>query len=258
MAVQELALITNHRGMSLPQLIGPKLERVKRCPRDCPTHSVMQMQVVTVYNERKSKLAGLVWRCICAICGLDVTKSWWETKWKVVENHRTKILWDFEFQADKQLLPNWPHILVIDKKQKKVLINVATSGQHHQEEGVQENREMVGAEGTIGADVECKVQSGIQNWKSGSTRFKAQHQRVLSRIVQPQQQLKYCVEPSKASLTNWHVPALRGWSTPESLKPYRDPVHCAYWQNIFPHNEDTVGEHDIFCQMDEYLFISVL
>lgn len=62
MAVQELALVANHRGMSLPQLTGPKLERVKRCPRDFPTHSVMQMQVVTVYNERKSKLAGVVFK----------------------------------------------------------------------------------------------------------------------------------------------------------------------------------------------------
>lgn len=207
MAVQELALVANHRGMSLPQLTGPKLERVKRCPRDFPTHSVMQMQVVTVYSERKSKLAGVVCRCICATCGQDATKSWWETKSKVVENHRTKILWDFEFQTEKQ--PNWPDILVIDKKQKKVVINVATSGQQHQEVGVQENTEIVGDEGTIAADVECKVKSGIQNWKSGSTRFKAQHQRVLSRIVQPQQQLIY----SKASLRNWHILVLRELET---------------------------------------------
>lgn len=35
-------------------------------------------------------------------------KSWWVKPSKVVENNRTTVLWDFEFQADKQLLANQP------------------------------------------------------------------------------------------------------------------------------------------------------
>ncbi|KAF7650224.1 hypothetical protein LDENG_00129190, partial [Lucifuga dentata] len=53
-------------------------------------------------------------------------KSKWETPPKVVENGRAKVLWDFKFQTDKQLLANQPDMVVVDKQQKRaVVIDVA-------------------------------------------------------------------------------------------------------------------------------------
>ncbi|XP_068190807.1 uncharacterized protein [Antennarius striatus] len=55
-----------------------------------------------------------------------VPKSQWDIPPKVVENGKAKILWDFSFQTDKQLLANKPDIVVMDKEQKRaVVIDVA-------------------------------------------------------------------------------------------------------------------------------------
>ncbi|KAF7640661.1 hypothetical protein LDENG_00024680, partial [Lucifuga dentata] len=52
----------------------------------------------------------------------------WETPPKVVENGRAKVLWDFKFQTNKQLLANQPDMVVIDKQQKRaVVIDVAVA-----------------------------------------------------------------------------------------------------------------------------------
>ena len=40
----------------------------------------------------------------------------------MAENNRAKILWDFSFQTDKQLLANQPDIVVVDKEQKRVVV----------------------------------------------------------------------------------------------------------------------------------------
>jgi len=55
------------------------------------------------------------YRNICAECGLEVPNSRWYTPLTVVENNRAKILRDFKFQTDKQLLANQPDIVMADK-----------------------------------------------------------------------------------------------------------------------------------------------
>ncbi|KAF7663723.1 hypothetical protein LDENG_00203700, partial [Lucifuga dentata] len=64
----------------------------------------------------------IVYRNICAKYGLEVPKSKWETPPKVVENSRAKVLWDFKFQTDKQLLANQPDMVVVDKEQKRAVV----------------------------------------------------------------------------------------------------------------------------------------
>ncbi|KAF7642179.1 hypothetical protein LDENG_00262910 [Lucifuga dentata] len=76
----------------------------------------------TAYTERHNQVAGIVYRNICAEYGLEVLKSKWETPPKVVENGRAKVLWDFKFQTDKQLLDNQPDMVVVDKEQKRTVV----------------------------------------------------------------------------------------------------------------------------------------
>lgn len=40
----------------------------------------------------------------------------------VVENNRGKILWDYKFPTDKQLLVKHPAIAVVDKEQQRVVV----------------------------------------------------------------------------------------------------------------------------------------
>ncbi|KAF7649100.1 hypothetical protein LDENG_00146690 [Lucifuga dentata] len=88
--------------------------------------ALCKMLAGTAYTERHNQVAGIVYRNICAKYRLEVPKSKWETPPKVVENGRDKVLWDFKFQTDKQLLDNQPDMMVVDKEQKRaVVINVA-------------------------------------------------------------------------------------------------------------------------------------
>lgn len=61
---------------------------------------------------------------ICATYRLEVPNSQWDTAPKVVENNRAKILWDFEFQTEKQLPKNQPDRVVVHKEQN-------TRTEHH-------------------------------------------------------------------------------------------------------------------------------
>ncbi|KAF7656011.1 hypothetical protein LDENG_00047480 [Lucifuga dentata] len=85
----------------------------------------------TVYTDRHNQVAGMVYRNICAEYGLEVPKSKWETPPKVVENGRAKILWDFKFQTDKQLLANKPDMMATKEQQRAA---AAIPLMQHQEE----------------------------------------------------------------------------------------------------------------------------
>ncbi|KAF7642936.1 hypothetical protein LDENG_00248050 [Lucifuga dentata] len=76
----------------------------------------------TAYTERHNQVAGIVYRNICAEYGQEVPKSKWETPPKMIENGRAKVLWDFKFQTDKQLLANQPDMVVVDKEQKRAVV----------------------------------------------------------------------------------------------------------------------------------------
>ncbi|KAF7664173.1 hypothetical protein LDENG_00185720 [Lucifuga dentata] len=76
----------------------------------------------TAYTERHNQVAGIVHSNICAEYGLEVPKAKWETPPKVVENGRARVLWDFKFQTDKQVLANQPDTVVVDKEQKRAIV----------------------------------------------------------------------------------------------------------------------------------------
>ncbi|KAF7655094.1 hypothetical protein LDENG_00060930, partial [Lucifuga dentata] len=116
-----------HRGRGLPQQTGPTMQAVQRRP-ETVQHLVSgcKMLAGTAYTEKHNQVAGIVYRNVCAEYRLEVPKSKWETPPKVVENGRAKVLWDFKFQTDKQLLANQPDMVVVDKEQKRaVVIDVA-------------------------------------------------------------------------------------------------------------------------------------
>ncbi|TKS67246.1 Multidrug resistance protein 1 [Collichthys lucidus] len=76
----------------------------------------------SAYMERHNQVAGIVYRNICNQYGIEVPKSRWAIPQKVAENNRAKVLWDFSFQTDKQVLANQPDIVVLDKEQKRVVV----------------------------------------------------------------------------------------------------------------------------------------
>ncbi|KAF7648062.1 hypothetical protein LDENG_00162600 [Lucifuga dentata] len=121
MAAQEQALST--RSIEAGVYHSRQDPRCRQC-KDAPEtvqHIVAgcKMLAGTAYTERHS---GIVYRNICAVYGLEVPKSKWETPPKVVENSRAKVLWDFKFQTDKQLLANQPDMVVVDKEQKRAIV----------------------------------------------------------------------------------------------------------------------------------------
>ena len=78
------------------------------------------------WNSIWEKGAGIVYRNICAKYGLKVPGSKGKTSSKVIENNQAKIPWDFQIETDKMVVVNQPHIIVVDKQEKKVVVvNVA-------------------------------------------------------------------------------------------------------------------------------------
>lgn len=71
---------------------------------------------------------------------------------KVAENNRAKVLWDFMFQTDRQLLASQPDTVLVEGEQKTaVVIHVAIQAKTKHDVGE--------VEGTLGTGVEIKVQS---------------------------------------------------------------------------------------------------
>ncbi|KAF7661263.1 hypothetical protein LDENG_00265660 [Lucifuga dentata] len=93
--------------------------------------------------------------------GLEVPKSKWKIPSKVIENGRAKILWNFKFQTNKQVLANQPDMVVVIKEQKRaVMINVAIPS-----DGNIKKKEQ-GLNRRIGLNVEGEVHSGPSNNRS--------------------------------------------------------------------------------------------
>ena len=81
-----------------------------------------KMQAGIAYIERHNQVAGIVYRNICAVYGLEVPKSKWETPPKAVENDKAKVLSDFQIQTDKQVMVNHLDFVVVEKLQKKAVV----------------------------------------------------------------------------------------------------------------------------------------
>lgn len=77
-----------------------------------------------MYTDKDNQVVETVFSNICATYRLEVPNSQWDTAPKVVENNRAKILWDFEFQTEKQLPKNQPDRVVVHKEQN-------TRAEHH-------------------------------------------------------------------------------------------------------------------------------
>lgn len=90
-----------------------QLTYMQRCPRGCPTQSHGGKMQAWRHNQ----VVGIVYRNIWTKYGLQAPKSQWETPLKLVENNRAKMLWDFRFQPDKQLLADQAY-MVVDKEPK--------------------------------------------------------------------------------------------------------------------------------------------
>ncbi|XP_068176488.1 uncharacterized protein [Antennarius striatus] len=128
MAAQEQALSTRAIEANIyHSRSDPRCRLCKEAPESVQ-HVVAgcKMLASSAYMERHNQVAVIVYRNICTQYGLEVPKSQWDIPPKVVENGKAKILWDFSFQTDKQLLANKPDIVVMDKEQKRaVVIDVA-------------------------------------------------------------------------------------------------------------------------------------
>lgn len=71
-------------------------------------------------------MVGIVYRNICVKYKLETPRSKWESSPKMEENDRVKILWDFQIQTNKMVIPNQTDIVIIDKKPRTaVAIDVA-------------------------------------------------------------------------------------------------------------------------------------
>ena len=57
-----------------------------------------------------------------SMSGLEVPRSKWKTPPKVIADNRAKIPWDFQIQTDKMVVANLPDIMVVDKQDKKVVV----------------------------------------------------------------------------------------------------------------------------------------
>ena len=70
------------------------------------------------YTERHNQVANIILRAIWEWYGLSRPSEWWELPEKVIENDQAKVLWDFYFRTDKQVIANKPDIVVVDKNTK--------------------------------------------------------------------------------------------------------------------------------------------
>lgn len=82
------------------------------------TYTIYFGQAGTAYTERHHQIAGIVFRNICTVCGIDPPKTRWEFPEKIVKNKRARILQDFRIQRSRQILINQPNIVVKDENQK--------------------------------------------------------------------------------------------------------------------------------------------
>lgn len=77
-----------------------------------------KMQAGTIYMKRYNEVIAIVYRNICAKFEVELPNSQWDTSHEVVDKSKAKILWDFNFQTDKQLLSNQPDIVVVAKDRR--------------------------------------------------------------------------------------------------------------------------------------------
>lgn len=59
------------------------------------------MQAATAFTDRHNQVAVIMYRNICREYRLDIPKYRLEIPQKVLDNKKSKILWDFQTQTDR-------------------------------------------------------------------------------------------------------------------------------------------------------------
>ena len=99
------------------RMCGETDETVEHLVSACPK------QGQTEYKARNDKVASIVHWHLCKKYGISVEKEWYKHQPdSVCENDRTKILWDFSIQTDKDIQARRPDLVVVDKAQNAVTI----------------------------------------------------------------------------------------------------------------------------------------
>ena len=75
------------------------------------------------YIERHNKVGQYIHWKVSQWYGLPTADSWYKQQTPpVIENGRSKILWDFGIQTDRTILANRPDIIIVDKEKKTCML----------------------------------------------------------------------------------------------------------------------------------------
>ena len=126
MAAQDQALRSNaikHRIdkakiSPLCRLCGERDETVAHIVAECKMLAQKQYKL-----WRHDRVATVIHWTFCKKYGFDAAEKWYDHQPNpVIENEKTKILWDFAIQTDHQIEHNKPDIVLIKKDEKECLV----------------------------------------------------------------------------------------------------------------------------------------
>ena len=125
-AIQEQAITTNYIKKHIHHTTNDDLCRVCRTAKETIHHIISGCTALapTKYLKRHNDLAKYIYILLLQKYELDTTNHLWYdyTPQPVIENDRTKILWDFSIQTDHQIQHNKPDILILHKTERRATI----------------------------------------------------------------------------------------------------------------------------------------
>ena len=96
------------------------------------------MSVPIQYKTRYYRVADVVHWSLCLKCASRCYEHR-RREHPVMENEEVEILWDFSIESDRGIVYRWPHIVVLEKKEKNaLLINIGVPGDVKVEEKEEE------------------------------------------------------------------------------------------------------------------------
>ncbi|XP_066934429.1 uncharacterized protein [Clytia hemisphaerica] len=125
-AIQEQAITTNYIKKHVHHTTNDDSCRICRSSKETIHHIVSGCTALapTKYLKRHNDLAKYLHILLLQKHQLDTNDHIWYnyTPPPVIENHQTKILWDFSIQTDHHLQHNKPDILILHKNQRRAII----------------------------------------------------------------------------------------------------------------------------------------
>ena len=77
----------------------------------------------TEYKQRHNNVARIVHWNLAKLHRLDVAEKWYDHKLEgVMESGGTKLLWDFNIQADKEIQARRPDLIVVNRRDNQCFI----------------------------------------------------------------------------------------------------------------------------------------